>query len=204
MLWIYIVFLFSSLCFSVNAQVITGNPSLPDPNGAVEITFYADRGTAGLRGFNGDVYAHTGVITSKSTGPTDWRYVKTNWGQNTPETKLTKITTDRWRLTIPNIRAYYNVPQNEEILQLTFVFRSANSTQEGKDVGAKDIYLPVLRPGAIPYFKTPTQNTVNLEQNESIAIEGRVQVNGTALKSFQLFIGQRCWYGYSYSIPIYW
>jgi len=189
MLWIYIVFLFSSLCFSVNAQVITGNPSLPDPNGAVEITFYADRGTAGLRGFNGDVYAHTGVITSKSTGPTDWRYVKTNWGQNTPETKLTKITTDRWRLTIPNIRAYYNVPQSEEILQLTFVFRSANSTQEGKDVGAKDIYLPVLRPGAIPYFKTPTLNTVNIEQNESIAIEGRAQINGTALKSFQLFAG---------------
>ncbi|MGA1278180.1 MAG: alpha-amylase family glycosyl hydrolase [Candidatus Kapaibacteriota bacterium] len=189
MFWIYILLSFSTLCISLNAQVITAIPSPPDPNGAVEITFYADRGTAGLRGFNGDVYAHTGVITNRSTGPTDWRYVKTNWGQNTPETKLTKTATDRWRLTIPNIRAYYNVPQNEEILQLTFVFRSANSTQEGKDVGAKDIYLPVLRPGAIPYFKSPTQNTVNIEQNESLSIEGRVQINGTALKSFQLFAG---------------
>ena len=189
MFWIYILLSFSTLCISLNAQVITAFPSPPDPNGAVEITFYADRGTAGLRGFNGDVYAHTGVITNRSTGPTDWRYVKTNWGQNTPETKLTKTATDRWRLTIPNIRAYYNVPQSEEILQLTFVFRSANSTQEGKDVGAKDIYLPVLRPGAIPYFKSPTQNTVNIEQNESLSIEGRVQINGTALKSFQLLEG---------------
>ena len=159
-----LVFLFGFQ--TVLGQVITSTPALPDPNGSVEVIFNAERGTAGLRGFNGDVYAHTGVITSKSTGPTDWRYVKTNWGQNTPETKLTKITTDRWRLTIPNIRAYYSVPQSEEILQLTFVFRSANSTQEGKDVGAKDIYLPVLRPGAIPYFKKPTQQTVNIEQGE--------------------------------------
>ena len=114
MLKIYLSILFL-LCStnSVLAQVITSTPALPDPNGSVEIIFYAERGTAGLRGFNGDVYAHTGVITNRSTGPTDWRYVKTNWGQNTPETKLTRISTDRWRLTIPNIRSYYNVPQSE-------------------------------------------------------------------------------------------
>ena len=172
---------------SIFAQVITSTPALPDPNGSVEIIFYAERGTAGLRGFTGDVYAHTGVITNRSTGPTDWRYVKTNWGQNTPETKLTRISTDRWRLTIPNIRSFYNVPQSEEILQLTFVFRSANSTQEGKDAGAKDIYLPILRPGAIPYFKKPTQQTVNIEQGEELTIEAGVNINGTALKSYALF-----------------
>ena len=181
MLKIYLSILFL-LCStnSVFAQVITSTPALPDPNGSVEIIFYAERGTAGLRGFAGEVYAHTGVITNRSTGPTDWRYVKTNWGQNTPETKLTRISTDRWRLTIPNIRSFYNVPQSEEILQLTFVFRSANSTQEGKDAGAKDIYLPILRPGAIPYFKNPTQQTVNIEQGEELTIEAGVNINGTA------------------------
>jgi len=189
MFWIYVVLLFSMFGFSSNAQVITSIPALPDPNGSVEITFNAERGTAGLRGFIGDVYAHTGVITNRSTGPTDWRYVKTNWGQNTPETKLTRMGTDRWRLTIPNIRAYYNVPQSEEILQLTFVFRSASSTQEGKETGGKDIYLPVSRPGATPFFSIPSQSTVNLEQNEQLTIEGKVQINGTQLKSLALFSG---------------
>ncbi len=177
------------LGFSLNAQVITSTPALPDPNGSVEIIFNAERGTGGLRGFSGDVYAHTGVITNRSTGPTDWRYVKTNWGQNTPETKLTRIATDRWRLTIPNIRSYYNVPQSEEILQLTFVFRSASSTQEGKETGGKDIYLPVSRPGVTPFFSIPSQSTINIEQNEQLTIEGKVQINGTQLKSLALFSG---------------
>lgn len=189
MFWIYIVFVFSMLGFSLNAQVITSTPALPDPNGSVEIIFNAERGTGGLRGFSGDVYAHTGVITNRSTGPTDWRYVKTNWGQNTPETKLTRIATDRWRLTIPNIRSYYNVPQSEEILQLTFVFRSASSTQEGKETGGKDIYLPVSRPGVTPFFSIPSQSTINIEQNEQLTIEGKVQINGTQLKSLALFSG---------------
>lgn len=189
MFWIYLVFVFSMLGFSLNAQVITSTPALPDPNGSVEIIFNAERGTGGLRGFSGDVYAHTGVITNMSTGPTDWRYVKTNWGQNTPETKLTRIATDRWRLTIPNIRSYYNVPQSEEILQLTFVFRSASSTQEGKETGGKDIYLPVSRPGVTPFFSIPSQSTINIEQNEQLTIEGKVQINGTQLKSLALFSG---------------
>lgn len=189
MFWIYVVFVFSMLGFSLNAQVITSTPALPDPNGSVEIIFNAERGTGGLRGFSGDVYAHTGVITNRSTGPTDWRYVKTNWGQNTPETKLTRIATDRWRLTIPNIRSYYNVPQSEEILQLTFVFRSASSTQEGKETGGKDIYLPVSRPGVTPFFSIPSQSTINIEQNEQLTIEGKVQINGTQLKSLALFSG---------------
>ncbi|MFM8455154.1 MAG: Por secretion system protein, partial [Ignavibacteria bacterium] len=96
MLKIYLSLLFVLFGFyNISAQVITSTPALPDPNCSVEIIFNAERGTAGLRGFTGDVYAHTGVITSRSTGATDWRYVKTNWGQNTPETKLTRITTDR-------------------------------------------------------------------------------------------------------------
>ncbi|MEY3314265.1 MAG: hypothetical protein RLZZ578_1785, partial [Bacteroidota bacterium] len=189
MFWIYVVFVFSMLGFSLNAQVITSTPALPAPNGSVEIIFNAERGTGGLRGFSGDVYAHTGVITNRSTGPTDWRYVKTNWGQNSPETKLTRIATDRWRLTIPNIRSYYNVPQSEEILQLTFVFRSASSTQEGKETGGKDIYLPVSRPGVTPFFSIPSQSTINIEQNEQLTIEGKVQINGTQLKSLALFSG---------------
>ena len=72
------------------AQVITSEPDLPTAGQPVTIFFDATRGTAGLKDYTGDVYAHTGVLTSESTGPDDWKYVKTNWGVNTAETKLTR------------------------------------------------------------------------------------------------------------------
>jgi len=77
--------LFNSVAIS---QVVTTIPAFPAENDLVEITFNAAQGSGGLAGYSGDVYAHTGVITNLSTGPSDWKYVKTNWGQNSEATKL--------------------------------------------------------------------------------------------------------------------
>ena len=105
------------------------SPVYSDPNYATEwdsITVYFDatEGDQGLMGFTGEVWAHAGVITTASTGPTDWKYVKTNWGENTDDTQLTPLGNDLWKLDIGFPHAYYGVPNGEQILQLAFVFRN--------------------------------------------------------------------------------
>ncbi len=105
-------------------SVLTTNPVFPLQEGSVTITFDATLGNGGLAGYTGDVYAHTGVITSASETDNDWRYVKTDWGENTPDTKFTRVGDDLYQLSISNIRAYYGVPDSEQIYAIAMVIRS--------------------------------------------------------------------------------
>jgi hypothetical protein len=75
---------------AVKGQVIVTDPVLPTADQSVTIYFDATKGTGGLMGYTGDVYAHTGVLIHSSNSDSDWKYVKTNWGENTPETMLTR------------------------------------------------------------------------------------------------------------------
>ena len=79
---IIVAFFLCTITNLVFAQVITSDPSFPLDRLPVIINFYSDQGSAGLSGYQGDVYAHTGVITDKSASPGDWKYVKTLWGEN--------------------------------------------------------------------------------------------------------------------------
>ena len=45
------------------------------------------KGTA-ANNFTGELYAHTGVLTSASKDNGDWKHVLSSWGQNIPECKL--------------------------------------------------------------------------------------------------------------------
>jgi len=147
----------------VFAQVVTWTPLYITDEDSVVVIFDATLGSRGLMGYSGVVYAHTGVITSASTQPSDWRHVKTGWGQNTPETKLERIGTDLYRFIIrPSIRAYYNIAPGEQVLQLAFVFRSSTSPfREGKTEGNGDIFIPlrsglrILSPEGRPHFAWP-------------------------------------------------
>ena len=161
------------LLISLNgsAQIITTTPALPIDNQTVTVTFDAAQGTAGLSGFTGDVYAHTGVITDKSTSTSDWKYVKTAWGTNTPETKLTRLTANTYQLTItPDIRTYYGVPASEKILKMAFVFRSADASKEGKDTGGKDIFATVYENGLNVSFLSPSTFFSFVQANQPIDI----------------------------------
>ena len=111
------------------AQLITLDPTFPTDQDAVIVTFNAALGSGGLEGYSGDVYAHTGVITNNSNSGSDWKYVKAAWNENIPECKMTNKGGDIWELNIsPSIREYYGVPEGESILQLAFVFRSADGS----------------------------------------------------------------------------
>jgi len=104
--------------------VIVSDPIFPLDGGSVIITFDATLGNGALIGYTGDVYAHIGVITNLSTTENDWKHVKTTWGQNTPETKFTKVGDDLYQLTIANTRQYFGVATGENIEQIVMVIRS--------------------------------------------------------------------------------
>jgi glycosidase len=166
-----VVLLFSLFPLLSTGQIITSDPDLPTPGQAVTVYYDATKGTAGLKDFTGDLYAHTGVITDQSTGSGDWKYVKTEWGVNTPETKLTRVSTNLYSLEIgPSIRDYYGVPANEAITHLAFVFRSEDSGKEGKDDGGNDIFASVFDDAFTVSIIQPQKNLV-IDPGESILFE---------------------------------
>lgn len=142
-----LTFFLTLLPYCLFAQVVTSLPPQPTINDSVIVIFDATQGDGGLAGYTGDVYAHTGVITDKSTHSTDWRYVVADWHVNVPKAKLTPLGNDRWQLTIGEIRRYYGVPASEKVLKLAFVFRSADRSRTGRDVNGADIFLPLFEPG---------------------------------------------------------
>lgn len=164
------------------AQVVVTNPDFPLPDGSVTITFNADQGNAALAGHSGDIYAHTGVITSASTSPSDWKYVKTDWAENTAETQLTNISGDTWELTIsPSIRGYYGVPENETIEQLAFVFRNEDGSIVGRGDDGGDIFVNV--------FNDPYTITWNSPDTLGIySIGDEIEINAVVLAATSLSI----------------
>ncbi|MCK4991025.1 MAG: Por secretion system protein, partial [Bacteroidales bacterium] len=159
------------LSFATEAQIITTDPALPMAEDAVTIYYDATQGTAGLEDFTSDAYAHTGVITDQSIDLGDWKYVKTDWGVNTAETKLTRESANLYSLEIgPTIRDYYGVPANETITHLAFVFRSSDSSLEGKDDGGSDIFVDVFQEGLSVSIINPDRNSV-VDPGTNVAFE---------------------------------
>jgi glycosidase len=140
---------------------VTSNPALPINSKPLTITFDATQGTAGLKDYAGDVYAHTGVITNKSTSTTDWKYVLADWSTNIAKAKLTRLTANTYTLQLtPDIQSFYGVPAGEVIKQIAFVFRSADQTKEGKATGGKDILVDVFSEGLNVGITNPIGNII--------------------------------------------
>ncbi|MBZ0199660.1 MAG: hypothetical protein K8H86_07325, partial [Ignavibacteriaceae bacterium] len=182
-----LLFLFAQFSY---AQVITWVPDFPTESDSITIVFDATQGNGGLANYTGDVYAHTGVITNLSTSNSDWKHVKTGWGVNTPETKLTRIGTNLYELKIkPSVKSFYGVPQNEQVLQVAFVFRSGvqvgGSWLEGKTESGGDIFLPLSVAGLNVAITTPAERPVIKHLNDTISVNV-VSANSVSL---QLYVG---------------
>ncbi len=168
------------------AQVVTCDPSLPVDDQAVTITFHADRGNQGLMNYAGDdVYAHTGVITDKSTSSSNWKYVKAAWTSNIAACKLTKNSANEYQLTLsPSIREFYGVPAGEKILKMAFVFRNGNASKTGRDVGGADIFTSVYEAGLTVSFLQPSDRFTFAAQDQPFNIE----VNANNADSLILYL----------------
>lgn len=155
------------------AQIVTTSPSpLQEASSDVVLTYHADSplGNMGLAnlaaGF--DVYAHIGVITSKSSGPGDWRYVVTPWPEsgnsqtaNTDKNRLTKVSANTYALTVGDIRTYFGITDaSETVKEIVAVFRTADGKKEGKTSDGSDIRIPVLASGFQIEFTSDPENTI--------------------------------------------
>jgi oligosaccharide 4-alpha-D-glucosyltransferase len=133
----------------LRAQV-TISPEKPTSEDLITLTFHADQGNAGLAGYEGAIYAHTGVITNQSTHGGDWRYVVADWTENREALKLERVGPDTYQLQF-TIKELYDVPGTEAVLGLAFVFRNEDGSRVGKASGEKDIFYFF---GEAPEFET--------------------------------------------------
>ena len=121
------------------AQLLTVSPLFPADTSSITVTVDCSRGNQGLLNYanTSDVYVHTGTITSASTSPTDWRYVKfsQNFNQPNPALQATYLGNNKYSFNIPNIRGYYGVPAGETIVKIAILFRNGNgsSVQRNSD-----------------------------------------------------------------------
>ena len=178
--------IFSSVV--VKGQVVYSSSVFFEQDDAVLVYFDATKGTGGLIDYEGDIYAHTGVITSESSGNSDWKHVKTDWGENTSETKLEKVGDNLYTLEIePSIAEYYAIDAGEEILKIAFVFRNEDGSLEGKDVGGLDIFLDLYQGGLQVAFTSPLGDAVVIEEGETLSVEALATQNA----NLELFVNDQ-------------
>lgn len=135
--------------FGMRAQCTSEPSPLQEDSENVVIFFHADQGNKGLMNqpASAQIYAHTGVITSKSKNDGDWKSAPT-WGDNSPKYKLEYVSANLWKLVIGDIRTYYGITDPAEtIKKLAFVFRTADKSKEGKGEGNSDIFVNVVDAG---------------------------------------------------------
>lgn len=139
----FLLFLSLSIYYSLSySQVVSLDPVFASPNQQVTIIYDASKGNKALVG-QSTVYAHTGVITNLSSSPTAWRHVQGNWGTDDAKVKMTKIGTDLFAITYTSINSFYNVPSNETVQKLAFVFRNQNGSIVGRESDGSDIFVEV-------------------------------------------------------------
>ena len=166
----FFVILFAFSFHSLFSQVVWTEPA--DPNQFSTITLYYDatEGNAALKDFGGDVYAHMGLITTKSTTPTDWKFVIGNWGTEDDRTLMTPEGNNIFSKTY-TINEFHSLPDGEEVLQLAFVFRNANGTIVGRDADGSDIFFDLFPPeGLFASILSPQTNNNFLQLGDSLEL----------------------------------
>lgn len=168
------------------AQVVYTEPAVVQQSSTgIVVYFNAAEGNEGLMGYTGEVYAHTGVITSESTGNSDWKHAPSEWGDNSAKYKLENAGTDLWRLNIGDLKSYYGLNEGETVQRMAFVFRSGDCSLEGKTESGGDIFIDVYPDGlamnftsdAGSYVLTDDDNTVSFTVSTTSAANIELRIN---------------------------
>ena len=141
------------------------------------------------------VYAHTGVITNTSISNSDWKQVIGTWGNNSTQPKLTRISTDHYKLVIGFPRVFYSMTSSPDtIKKLAFVFRNADATKQT----SPDIFYNLFVPGTYSLvLNSPTvtyglgdllRSPVFANPADTINIISKAAALGTSNKDIILYI----------------
>ncbi len=193
----FYIFLAGVLTFgTVSGQVLTSDPPFPTQNDSIIIYYDATLGDGGLQGYNGKVYAHTGVTVDGQR----WRNVVGEWGNDNTQPELTRIDTDLYKLVIGDPAEFYGVPAGQTISELCFVFRSAGSDgPTGRDVNGDDLFYSLYETGVTAIILEPQVNTNYghpdrapefLDAGESLDVIATAAGIGTEVDSIKLFVNE--------------
>lgn len=130
------VFVAHPLC----AQIITVLPSFPSVEDTVTILYDATQGNGGLKDLNQAVYMHTGLITEKSQTSSDWKFVVGSWGSTDTKLLMTSLGNNLYTVKL-HIRSFYNVPVDEKVLKLAFVFRNSTGSAAGRESNGEIYFM---------------------------------------------------------------
>lgn len=157
------VFLFLLVQGMSLAQPVVTIPLYPTDIDSCTVIFDATKGNGELANVPPPIYAHTGVVTTESVSPADWKYVIAGWSENTPKALMTPLGNNLYQIKFkPSIRAFYDVPAGEAILKLAFVFRNSDGSKVGREADGGDIFWDV-------YPSTVSVN-ITLPQNNNLLL----------------------------------
>ena len=168
--------------------LISTDPAFVTEAMTEDITVILNTAGTAADGFKGELYAHTGVLTEKSTSNGDWKYVLSEWGENLATCKLQSQGDNIWHYTIKGgVHAWYGVPETEKVTHIAFVFRSADCSIEVKDNGA-DIFVEMAVEGLSVKFLSPAHGAIlqvgeeyNVQVQQQAATNVKLYKNDTAV-----------------------
>lgn len=187
------------IAVSAPAQLLSWTPAFPvanDPTQQLVITVDARKGNKGLLDYSAvnDVYVHIGVITDKSTNPTNWRYVKFDQNFNQPNAQLQAafVSPNKWKFTISgSLKDYFGVPADETILKVAILFRNGNGSRVQRNADNSDMYVPVYSSALQVRLDQPPSEPryvmVPEPQNWSIGTNFSLTANASAASDLKLF-----------------
>lgn len=162
--------------------LISTDPAFVTEAMTEDVTVILNTAGTAADGFTGELYAHTGVLTTDSATTGDWKHVLAEWGTNIPECKLERVDDNLWHYVIKGgPRAWYGVEEGETITHIAFVFRSADSKIEVKDNGS-DIFVELAAEGMSVKIISPAHGSIL-----TVGEEYTVQVQQKAATNVKLF-----------------
>ena len=142
-----LIFVFGiALCFSLfsslqlNAQMVRVFPAEPEISDTLLLIFDANQGNQALKGYEGAVYFHAGLITDRSKDGSDWKYAVGNWGQPDERVRMIPMGAGLYRVSIP-ISSFFGVDETIPVKQLALVFRNAEGNLVGKTADESDWFI---------------------------------------------------------------
>ena len=163
----------------VVAQVVWTEPTFPSADDQAVLYFNSSLGNGELAGVI-PVYIHTGVITSNSSGPSDWQNVQTTWGTSDSNALMDPEGNGihSFNFNGLSIADYYGIDEGEEIESLAMVFRNATGSLVGRAADNSDIFYAVSNGSFTASLMTPALGYAVLEINETFEIIGQASEEG--------------------------
>lgn len=174
-----ITFLIATFCLTsinLNAQILSVSPAFPTVDDNLTIIYDASQGNGALAGST-TIYAHTGVITTASTSPTNWLFTQGTWGTADASVLMTSLGNNLFSLTI-DMDVFYGFPGGTVVTDLAFVFRNANGSVVGRSADGTDIYYPVFQNNGELFAEIfePSSSTSLLNLNDQLSIHAETNL----------------------------